>query len=435
MKPAPRTRQSGGDATYGESELVDGENKVSSATSAYHPVVDLVEEAFPALSTTTRSRAPQTRALDYSSLAEGLAAEAAITSVSVGLPETKPSDADYLRLSVLPCFGEREHGPEQSTADGMENALDANCESEPSQNGAPGRKLKPHQRYDEGVLLGDVSPPPLPPPPPPTASIITLKERSSRATAASGTLGDTLRARWFRLEAARRAERQREEAEREVMAMEDCAVSEGRVDDNARGLSEQAGIKGSHNGSDGEPEYSSCESDEEENTYHVKDKGGAEEKSHMSVITTSASTECQVSTNDSVKSAAHASVLHSRPRRATISAAGVAAIRRSQQAPAEVPRPSKTNEWSTTASGTIIKQRCNDGAVDVICSTNVQSHEQDRDATRESNDQGLETAERIHEACQLGQAGLLNNLLVRSAGRAADERDKVRCKTRTIRSA
>lgn len=477
-KPKPvrseRRRPSEEDARGGEGEPVGGDKGISSETLARHSMEQ--EEDFPILSSITsggsrqqpllptppRQRVPPqtTPGFAYSSLAERLAAdsaaEVALASASAGVQEGKASDSQ-LRLSVLPAFGGGNPGREHRKVAGVTSTTHGERGRGPgdgaTRHGVPIRG----RESEEDMVLSNPRPSP-PPPPPLPLSIVTLKEHRS-GTSAAGALRDRLRARWYRLEAARKAERQREAAERGLMAIEDCEASkdlmgdqrgarwhdrgDGEVDAR-RGWGQQT-IEQDGNGRVGEvDEINSGDSGGEgkssdDDNYLTQD----EENLPVPVATTSACNEEQLSTSGSTTTAATIppSVVFLHTGQKAISAAGAAAIRRSQQAADDSARSADAAKAITTnptagglasdaspPSATSNEQRGSSRGrrESDPHGYGPQGRELERAAASATVAQESVMAERIRAACRSGQAGLLNELLVRSAGRAADGRDKVR---------
>lgn len=480
----PKPMRSGRPRSSGEhTRSVDGE-----------PVVDDKGTSFPALSSTTTGGSQQqaflptspqicvssqtTPEIAYSALVERFAAERAaekaLASVSDGVREGKTSDFQ-LRLSVLPGFGEG--NPRRENQQVMDAAIMTQGERGKESDDGRRRHSNPVRGTEsaDGVLLShprsSQPPPPSrsslpPPPPPPTLSIVTLKEDRASTSAATSALKDRLRARWYRLEAARKADRQREGAERKLMAIEDCYVSKGVVDD-------QRGIR-RHNNGDGEvdaqrgwgqrgigqggshrvrevDETSNYDSSgEEKNSGDDDNSAEDDEKSLVPAAAMFAYNKEQFttssSTNTDANMAASHVVLHTGQK--AISAAGTAAIRRSQQATDDL-APSAYNTEATAKNPTVVGVG-SDANLPSATSNGVNgqqgsSHErrdsdlheydpQDElecDAVSATVAQESVVTERVQAECQSRQAGSLSDL-VRPLGGGADYRDKVRSICRVL---
>ncbi|CAM9211740.1 unnamed protein product, partial [Hapterophycus canaliculatus] len=310
----------------------------------------------------------------------------------------------FLRLSVLPSFGggqragARHHDANSTTPlEPLDLQKTAICASAIA--GSP-------DNVREEALEGARS---LPPPPSQStlADCTTSRKMSGGASVETVALRARLRERWFRLEATRKAQRQREAVERELMAAEDGALSSG---DNKR--KSNAGLtRGHQNMSDQSTDVDNDDSSAENNT------------------------------DISSKDAAGANAVRGAGRSREVSAAGLAAMRRSKAADAasiEMESASKPSAPSSDEQGISVSLNteeleetdpaasppCNDGSAK---SVSVNPEED----VRHGGCGGvvvvvLGEGERVQAACEAGKAGLLNDLLVRSAGRAADGKDKLR---------
>lgn len=344
--------------------------------------------------------------LDYSSLADRLAVEAAAAAkAAAGSSGATVVRDDFSRLSVLPNFGGGRGG-----------------EAKPSPS-----DLRVLEGSSPGSMCsdGDVSQSPKLPSPP-SQQTIAANSATRRASAETAALRARLRDRWFRLEAARKAQRQREVAERALMAAEDCATLGGA----ASVLGWNAG-EGNHSSAE-----EGMGSDADEN----RDGGGVQDRRDLSAHTAmiSASSETPLlGTRGTGTSAVREASVSSIPSR-TVSASGMAAIKRSEAALVAVSTatppmgtntssPLNQNEYSRHISATADAELADAAGSPSRPPENTNSELSDRDGGSESCCGGSPavTGEHVNAACQAGMAGLLNDLLVRSGGRAADGKDKV----------
>lgn len=430
----------------------------------------------------TSTREPAVR-VDYSSLAETLAVQAAAELVSK--PRDGTSADGFVRLSVLPGFGDGR----DDEAGGRANAwrspessrLQVSQESSPGLIGAGdgGSGLTPGLPFVPSLLL--LSPPLSPSPPRPTLAAHISKKKRAGAAAATVALRARLRERWFLLDTLRKAERQRETAERELMAAED-GHSKGRGDDS-RGCDGCDGDGGKDIGGarrrQGRPvkrlggvdDYSSCGSCSDSAEGGTTDGDtGCEGRSQspcflLEGTTTVPREETAVaatlptghdrnsSSGESTRSSCsnrslrESALFFEEPK--TISAAGAAAIRRAEAA-ATAAAERLTGSPTTAANAcesapaistqahmrtsSFIEQKFLSGRVSNQQKTAVTGSDDAERGGGGTNVGGRDgvparTGERVHEACEAGMAGLLNDLLVRSGGRAADGKDKVRRET------
>lgn len=215
----------------------------SDGQSVLH-LAHLPDEAFPALVETSTVRADQSPSVlsnqapisgqidvDYSSLAERLASESAsalAASQHDGSGANNPDAPRELRLSVLSGFGEaRPDRADRGVEDVEHTAADRGAKAARSLSpdeadpDASGELTQTESRGGGGKVVEDMRPDRkriLPPPSPTRTSGTTRPRLGKLATAA---LRQRLRERWFRLDAERKAERQRQDAERRLVALED----------------------------------------------------------------------------------------------------------------------------------------------------------------------------------------------------------------------
>lgn len=465
--------------------------------------------------------------LSYSSLTEKLAAEA---SAAVAAARSSDSRCDAGRqelfhLSVLPGFGEGQT---------REARLEVKAEGSPSavqsreilQSSESERVVANESRGDGARATASQSAVPRPPSSSPvplphqSATRFSKEKKDVGTSSATAALRARLRERWFRLEALKKAERQRETGEKELMAAEDrpsvdtgceqdtldlCKVT-GTIayavdhrrsgigsrkrslvgDDDVNSISSNSS-RSSDSGGSGESEneegYSSGGSNAEQgqsrsphalpvNVSTESDKNNALAALRRAQIMSGNSSTSSGATDDSVNCTSSATSYSERgtslqsPANVEavckpISAAGAAAIRRSEIAAAESAR-----EWTQTTSAASASVACtaldscsrrpaeeSPSANSEICTpespmgTNAISGEIDSAAklaspesdsvfrivesvggdNRVSGDGSTPgiSGRDVSVACEGGMGELLNNLLVRSGGRAADGKDKV----------
>ena len=419
------------------------------------------EKAFPALpppaSGRVQSPTPATArpgSLDYSALAERLAIEKAAAAAAAAAAASNPAGAAggsaggvISRLSVLPGFGDIRRGdvkPQGVSGDDPPEPLDASSTSLIS--------------TAENTCGGPSAPTPTLPPANDTKRL--------RAGAETISLRARLRERWFRLEATRKAQRQRESTERELMAAEDGAARSPRAREGGAGrtgaqtgqredLQDPAGVAGDGDSSggdgDGRAENSSSSSSGD-NSYHER----LERPRGSSGTTTTSRAQPTAEASgvyvESDRTDTAQGVEASSPEPRAVSAAGIAAIRRLHAAAAAtaasvVPAPPTETTASTgtdvdsLARQEIFTQDASGGTdkSDVAAEPgDAAGVPLDRFTKGEhlapcegdgSDSGGVPTllhGDRVHAACEAGMAGLLNDLLVRSGGRVADGKDKVR---------
>ena len=406
--------------------------------------------------------------LDYSSLTERLAAEAAAAEAAKSTgPENGPPSDSLLHLCVLPGFGDRPG--DKSTLPGNNSGSPEFPDSQVAQAPAP----RPTDAGDgEEVSLRTLSSTPsgLRPPSPrrPTLAASTADKRRVGAAAATVALRARLRERWFRLEAVRKAQRQREVSERGHMAAEDDKPTDRRHNESGQGhhggdnVEESRGFEGRQGQSHAQDSdsvndcSSSCDSSDSDGSGGDGGNEGAgdidtatEGRSKSVCVslasttippegsTTATSASCDLETYDPSKSSGGDSRIFTGssevPR--AISAAGIAAFRRSELAAAASVRRSVPTESMTTRPSTPVKAKVGDitGSAsfhDKRSETGRGNLERETSGYGSSgscggSDRPSAPGERAHAACEAGMAGLLNDILVRSGGRAADGKDKV----------
>lgn len=419
------------------------------------------------------SAAGASSALDYSSLTDRLAAEAAAAEAAKSAgPGSGPPGENFLHLSVLPGFGYRPGDKSTLRGNNSGSAEFPDSHSQVVQTPAP----RPTGAGDGGeVSLRTFSSTPLRPPSPPrrpTLAASTANKRRVGAAAATVALRARLRERWFRLEAVRKAQRQREAAERGHMAAEDNKPTDrrhhedgqgrqgGHTGEESHGVEASQRLKSRAQGSDSVDDCSSsCDSSDSGGGGGGGDGGNegagdidtaAEERSNSVCLslaspttppersTTAASVGCGPERYDPRKSSVSDARIFSgssgAPR--AISVAGIAAIRRSElAAAASVHQSSVPTENIATRPGTPVEATIGD------ITGSASLHDKLSEAgggllEREASGYGSSGScggsdgpsapgERAHAACEAGMAGLLNDILVRSGGRAADGKDKV----------
>lgn len=438
-----------------------------------------LEAAFPALplasghrivAVDTPSPAPamaRPGSLDYSALAERLATETAAAAVAKAAPS--PSGAaggstaggTISRLSVLPSFGNvrrgdaklrgasSDHPPGSSELQVGDVSPSRLMSAEDNTGGRPSAPMLPLRSADEKNRL--------------------------RAGAETAALRARLRERWFRLEATRKAQRQRESAERVLMAAEDGSALTHEQDGGAEssgsrtqprsrladppGVAGDGGISGDgrDSGDEGNTSSSSSSSSDE-----VSDQERPKHPRSSPCLTTmpGAKSAAEVSCPGGIK-ASYISVESdgtsartaqgidvSSPESRAVSAAGIAAIRRFEAAaaasiafaPSTEPMASTGPDVASSAHQDLSTQDTSDrtDVSDVAADPGDPAgaslahleHKEIHAAPceRDKNSGGVPAlhGERIHAACEAGMAGLLNDLLVRSGGRVTDGKDKVR---------
>lgn len=439
------------------------------------------EEDFPALPPANGTRVAgavpsppaMTRlgSLDYSALAERLAIETAAAAASAAAEAAaNPSGAagggaggTISRLSVLPGFGDVRRGDAKlrgTSSDDPPGSAESQVWVVVSSNGlmnaagnAGGNPVAPGLR-----------------------SWSAHEEKHFRAGAETVALRARLRERWFRLEAAREAQRQRESAERALMAAEDGGVVRhergggaegsggrvGRVGRRSRladpvDVADDGGKSGAGRDSSGTGNTSSSSggiSDRERPSSSSSGMTTAVKANHEASCPSGIkASDVSVETDDpSASTAERIKALSPKPR--AVSAAGIAAIRRSEAAAAAVSvaaAPSSTETIVSTGPGVAPLANKDLSAQHDSDRTDVPGITADSDDPAGASSGLLEIdadkvdaapcegdedsggvpslhGERVHEACEAGMAGLLNDLLVRSGGGVADGKDKVRRK-------
>ncbi|CAM9579531.1 unnamed protein product, partial [Laminaria digitata] len=360
--------------------------------------------------------------LDYSSLTERLTAEAAAAaaeaSAKSGGPGNGPPKESFLSLSVLPGFGEGLG--DKSTLRGINGKA-----PEPPDSGSrvvhtpaprPGAAENGGEVSARTLsLTASVLRPPSPPRRPTLAAPTTTDKRrvGSGAAAATVALRARLRERWFRLEAVRKAQRQREVSERGHL---------GSVD----GCSSSCDSSGADGGGDGGGDSGG---DGDGGNKGTGDVDTATDGRSNSVCVSMAST-----TTPPERSTTAASCGPETPR--SISVAGIAAIRRFELAAAASVHESVPTENIATRPNPTVEAKIGDitgsaSGHDKRTETGGGCLEGDASGYGSSGSCGgsggpSAPGERAHAACEAGMAGLLNDILVRSGGRAADGKDKLR---------
>ena len=411
----------------GNDRVVEASGKVERTPS---PILTLSreegghEEAFPALPQSTGHREtsempspplpPVTTTglgrLDYSTLAERLAAEAALAATAAAAADTSSSEPQAravgespLRLSILPGFGDgrRDKNRDQGTSTDNPSGVDASPTLELS---------SPKLEGAEAECVDGSLPKSLPPTPPPNPA-----DQNAGITRRAGTVSETvalrarLRERWFRLEAARKAQRQRELAERGMMAMDDVNVIVG----DGINLEPSGDVDGS--------ESSEGDRDSSGDSGTISNRGEARDQTLLQV-------------------------LHGSPRTTTTQAFSVVAFSPAEPRAASAPNISAMRLSEAAAASTAATPTTEPTPLSGLSEARVAHEELPRPSTPEkmnasvvatsldgtpglydADDAGMVCPEeRVHAACEAGKAGVLNDLLVRSAGRVADGRDKVR---------
>lgn len=424
IRPEGCTDRSGSGSTHsGDDQVLEASYELGRELSPiFTPSLEEgePEEAFPALPHSTGHRESSGRPPtpsgsttgldrpDYSTLAERLAAEAAAAAAaetSSPRAEGRSAGGSLSRLSVLPGFGDGRRSDQRLRG--------SNSDAHPGMDDSPMSELSSkklsgaEEKHGDGPLAQSL---------PPTsrsnvADHMAGTKRRTAAVAETAALRARLRERWFRLEAARKAQRQRESAERGTMAAEDanvnggdgvCADPSGDVDD-----SESSGGDRDSSGDRGAVSSSS-----EPHDRPPQDPGGS----------------LCVATANEAHSIADVSTAESR----AVPASGVAAMRRAEAAAASSAATPTTG--STALSGPSeagVVNQCLPQATLLPENTNASVIATGLDDARELRDEGgdggvVHPEERVHAACEAGKAGVLIDLLVRSGGRAADGKDKVR---------
>lgn len=397
--------------------------------------------------------------LDYSSLAERLAVDGAAASLSSAVDSTEAGS--FLRLSVLPGFGDSR----------VSKARLYGTNNTPPECSESSTRLAGDEDGVRGTLVAQRLSSVLPPPPPQPALGAHTSNKQKRVGAAAETLAlrARLRERWFRLDATRKAQRQRESAERGRMATEDGDAIDGNESNSAwtrrqRLVDRSCGIDDGASAGDGRDS-------EEEDTSSSRDETPGQERPRSprgsSAFTTFspqevavAETPCPVRSNTALISGSRQAITSSSAARGlyvssetlrAVSAAGVAAIRRSEAAgsvstptaqsrgigdltglnlalPAyeDAPRPNSSDKMNASvvatdlaATGPTLGCYENDNADTCLSEGGGGSDSYSGDISALPED-------RVHAVCEAGMSGLLNGLLIRSGGRVADGKDKVR---------
>ncbi|CBJ30496.1 similar to ankyrin 2,3/unc44 [Ectocarpus siliculosus] len=371
--------------------------------------------------------AARTVGLNYSSLADRLATEAAAAAKaaagSSGALDGTAAGDGFSRLSVLPSFGSG-RGGEAKPGSTSSAILPISSDLRVLEGSSPG-SMGTDGDVSRGISALPSQSPKLPSPPSRQAAAANSVTRC--ASAETAALRTRLRDRWFRLEAARKAQRQREAAERALMTAEDCAT-----------LGSAASVLG-WNGGDGN--HSSAEEGIRSGSDENHDEGEAKDRRDSSAHTAMTSATAEASSS----AVLGAGVSPLPPR--TVSASGMAAIQRAEVAlvsvsTATLPMGTNTSsplnedeshrDISAIVSIPAADAELNEAAGPASCrpeTTKVDSELSEEDGGRDSCGGGglpAVTGEHVYAACQAGMAGLLNDLLVRSGGRAADGKDKLR---------
>lgn len=398
--------------------------------------------------------------LNYSSLAGRLAAEAAAAAAATEAAAKESSRGSgkagesFSRLSVLHSFGggrgaearlrDASDTPPQKSPDAQIPATFSAAIASP-----PDNVLEETLEQASSLLLT------------PAPSQATLADHPTNRRLSAGASVETvalrarLRERWFRLEATRKAQRQREAVERELMAAEDVAVSSGgRRRGGSAALTKGHEALGDQPGGDGSRDSSDGGHDSEEDGMSSS-AGGADDQGRppsplASSVDASAVPRAGAAADRSIpvssttgvfcKTENGASAGRGQDQSREVSAAGLAAIRRSKAANAasteaeSVARPSASSPVRQDLSVDVDTKEL--GGVNQRASPSCQDENERSlpvpskgDACSSGGDSVVDAilgeGQRVHAACEAGMAGLLNDLLVRSAGRAADGKDKV----------
>lgn len=391
--------------------------------------------------------------LDYSSLAARLSFDAGVTATatasSSGAVNSMVGD-NFSRLSVLPSFGD--DGGDKARLRGTNTLGYSEClRSADAEDGDSGR-------------LSSV-PPPTPSQPSPSA-LTARKMTRVGAAAETVALRARLRERWFRLEATRKAQRQRESAERGRMAAEDGNAA--RVDESNGARTRRQHLVHRSGGVDEDDIAGSGHDSEEKDQSSSRDETPDQERPisplGSSAFTTSSPQEntvaeapCPGSNNTALGSSRNEGT-NGRAARGPdalseksmeLSAAGVAAIRRSEVVASASTATAQSTDMGVLA-GPIVAWSVDKGASRLYSSDNMNTsvvvknldstgptlgwYENDKADSglseggggSHSSDVSALPEDQVHAACEAGMAGRLNGLLVRSGGRAADGKDKVR---------
>lgn len=392
--------------------------------------------------------------LNYSSLAERLAAEAA-AAAAAATAAAKTNGGyggaaeSFSRLSVLPSFG----GDWSAEANHRDAANTIPLDLSGAQNLAPASPALagPEDVVREKALVQERSLPSDPPSQQTLADRTRNRKMKAGASVETVALRARLRERWFRLEAIRKAQRQGEAVERELMAAEDVAVIRG---DHERGRN--AAAAGGHqdldhkSGGVGDDDSSGDDRDSEEDGTS-SGAGGADDQGRPQSPRSSSTDATRASqANEAAEQSSEANSTTDVPGDTTagalggagqsreVSAAGLAAIRRSEaaaDAPTEMQSVLRSSSSSAATQGTSVGLKTEE-LEDIDPSASLR-HENGKQLPILSEggvgDPGcddvveaiLGEGEQVDAACEAGMTGFLNDLLVRSAGRAADGKDKV----------
>lgn len=383
-------------------------------------------------------------------------------------PGSGPPGEGFLYLSVLPGFGDRPG--DKPTLGGNNNGSPEFPDSRSQVVQTPASR--PTGAEDGGRVSAralsttpSVLQPPSPPQRPTLAASSTGEKRRVGAAAATVALRARLRERWFRLEAVRKAQRQREASERGHMAAEDDKTTghrhpeggQGRKGgdngEESRGVGAQQGLNSRTQDSGGVDDCSSsCDSSDSGGGGGSGDGGNegagdintATEGRSNSVCVSSASPTSPPEGSTAAASASFGPESHDPSKSSVsdarvftgsseapraISVAGIAAIRRSELAAAASVHRSVPAENIATRPNTRVEAKIGD-VTGPASFHNKRSEAGGGDVEREASgycssgscgDSGESSApgERAHAACEAGMAGLLNDILVRSEiGRA-----------------
>lgn len=458
------------------------------------PIPEEEEEDFPALplasGSETRAKAllPQKPpeellvakmdALNYASVAEKLSVNAA--AVPPGTDDVKSSeqrsvaaDESFRQLIVLRGF--REDRRSGTTRD-----LDGGRSSEPEGEGLhPASSLQPSgtkgDLTDKNMveIIASSSPQPPAPAPQPTLATGSFTSRRSGASAAIAALRSRLRERWFRLEAMRKAERQRVVDERSQMATEDRESMDREVAHGRRSRESSASgprhrivdlVEDGRGEEKSEPEDDSASSQEDIERGDVRSRGdddaagavgspcaasdalsafplrlgdtvdGNLEASSIRTVAESKDSENLISAAWDAKplSAAGAAAVR-RAEGATFTAAAMAEIG-AVDASATSPlrpvshRPLKLADSAGDNGEDAKKWPVPGGSYASPCDEDHGNSDADflQGGSGGGGSQELFARDGMHAACESDIAWILNDLLVRTGGRAADGKDKVR---------
>lgn len=468
--------------------LTSGGEQTSGPCVEVPPIPEEEEEDFPALplasgpETRAKPLLPQkpsedlpvtkTDALNYASVAEKLSVNAAAAApetdgVKSSGQRSGAADECFRRLIVLRGF--REDRRSGTTRD-----LDGGKSSEPEGKGLhPASSLQPSGTKGDltdkmGEIIAPYSPQLPAPAPQPTLATGNFMSRRSGATAAIAALRSRLRERWFRLEAMRKAERQRVVDERSLMAAEDRESMDREVA-HGRRTRESGAIGPRHRVvglvEDGRGSEEKSEPEDSDSASSQKDIERGDVRSHgdddaagavgFPCAASGAPSAFPLRLDETVGGNLEASSIRTVAERKDsenfisaardakpLSAAGAAAVRRAEtatftaasngaaDASAISPsRPLKLVDSVGDSGQDSGKWRAPSGLYAPPCDEDNGNSDVDflLGGSGGGGSQELFARDQIHAACASDMAGILNELLVRSGGtsRAADGKDKV----------